>query len=580
LRPLRNFCVLCVLSPFPYPSPSPISNPMNTIGSFTYERFAPSLPRDKHAHHQVAIAGGGPIGLATALGLAKQGVSSVVIEADNSVCEGSRAICISRRSLQILQRLGVLDAFMAKGLPWTSGRSYYKDQEVLRFSMPHAATDKLPPMINIAQYHIEQFLLDEARKFPDLIDIRWASSVTQLQSRTDGVTLTVTNDLGEYTIDADWLVAADGGQSFIRKSLGLKLEGQAFTGKFVIVDVELHSPFPTERRAWFDCACNPGSTMLMHKQPDNIWRIDYQIPDDADLDAAIQEANVRPVVERHLTAIGEAHLPWKYLWSSAYRAGTMTLDNYVHGRVVFAGNAAHAMPIFGVRGLNSGFEDADNLMWKLAMVVKGQATAQLLETYSTERIAAYHVNATNAGKSTEFMAPGSRGFALMREAALSLAGTQRHIASLLNPRQTSAVAYDAPLTESDGFTDGLQIGQAPVDVPVQWPDGTQGHLLDRIASGFCLLVLGGANSVNLAQLASHAPASSDTPIPNHPLPRLQILHFKGDTQDHTALATTWGWSRAYLLRPDGHIASIHGLSHINRAQKAMKNIVAGETVPC
>jgi 3-(3-hydroxy-phenyl)propionate hydroxylase len=535
---------------------------MQKIGSFTYERFPPTLPKDQHAQHKVAIAGGGPIGLATALGLAKQGVPSIVIEADNSVCEGSRAICISRRSLQILQRLGVLDAFMAKGLPWTSGRSYYKDQEVLRFSMPHAACDKLPPMINIAQYHIEQFLLDEARKFPALIDIRWASSVTQLQSRTDGVTLTVTNDLGEYQIDADWLVAADGGQSFVRKSLGLKLEGQAFTGKFVIVDIELHSAFPTERRAWFDCACNPGSTMLMHKQPDNIWRIDYQIPDDADLDAAIQEANVRPVVERHLAAIGEAHLPWKYLWSSAYRAGTMTLDSYVHGRVVFAGNAAHAMPIFGVRGLNSGFEDADNLVWKLAMVVKGQATAQLLETYSTERIAAYHINAYNAGKSTEFMAPGSRGFALMREAALSLCAQHRHAATLLNPRQTSAVAYDVPLTESDTFSDGLQPGQAPVDVPVQWPDGTRGHLLDRIATGFCLLVLGDADSASLAQLASQASTLLFTS--NHALPKPQLLHFAGDASAHTHLSVTWGWQRAYLLRPDGHIASIQRIVPVTR----------------
>jgi 3-(3-hydroxy-phenyl)propionate hydroxylase len=543
---------------------------MQKIGSFTYERFAPSLPKDQHTHHRVAIAGGGPIGLATALGLAKQGVPSIVIEADNSVCEGSRAICISRRSLQILHRLGVLESFLAKGLPWTTGRSYYKDQEVLRFSMPHAASDKLPPMINIAQYHIEQFLLDEARKFPQLIDIRWASSVTQLQSRSDGVTLTVANDLGEYKIDADWLVAADGGQSFVRKSLGLKLEGQAFTGKFVIVDIALHSPFPTERRAWFDCACNPGSTMLMHRQPDHIWRIDYQIPDDADLDVAILEANVRPVVERHLAAIGEAHLPWRYLWSSAYRAGTMTLESYLHGRIVFAGNAAHAMPIFGVRGLNSGFEDADNLTWKLALVVQGQAHSKLLETYSSERIAAYHVNAYNAGKSTEFMAPGSRGFALMREAALSLCAQHRQVATLLNPRQTSAVAYDVPQTESDTFSDGLKPGQAPVDVPVHWPDGTQGHLLDRIATGFCLLVLGSADSASLAQLASQALS------PNQALSKLQILHFAGDVQGCTALAAVWGWQRAYLLRPDGYIASIHRVVHVIRTQAAIKNIVSGE----
>jgi 3-(3-hydroxy-phenyl)propionate hydroxylase len=521
---------------------------MQTIGSFVYQRFPPRQPDPGQLSAPVAIVGAGPVGLAMALGLARQGVRSIVIEADDSVCEGSRAICISRRSLQILQRLGVLDAFLAKGLPWTSGRSYYKDAQVLEFSMPHAPSDKLPPMINIAQYHIEQFLLDGARQYPDLIDIHWSSSVTGLVQREphdwQGVTLSVSNALGDYEINADWLVAADGGQSFVRKSLGLKLEGQAFTGKFVIVDIALNSPFPTERRAWFDCACNPGSTMLMHKQPDNIWRIDYQIPDDADLDAAIQEANVRPVVERHLASIGEAHLPWTYLWSSAYRAGTMTLDRYVHGRIAFAGNAAHAMPIFGVRGLNSGFDDADNLIWKLALVAKGQASPALLDSYSSERIAAYHVNAYNAGKSTEFMAPGSRGFALMREAALSLAGSHRQIASLLNPRQTAAVPYPLARHAGDTFADGLQRGQAPVDVSVLWPEGTAGHLLDRVDSRFTVLVLGDVD----VPMAPEAVQTVGL--------KMDLLRLQGTAQAHSALAEQWGWNRVYLLRPDGYVAAV------------------------
>ncbi len=533
---------------------------MQAIGSFVYQRFAPRLPDSGEFKAPVAIVGGGPVGLAIALGLARQGVRSIVVEADDSVCEGSRAICISRRSLQILQRLGVLPAFLAKGLPWTTGRSYYKDAEVLEFSMPHTPADKMPPMINIAQYHIEQFLLDGAQQYPDLIDIHWASRVTGLASKEQqsgqGVKLAVSNALGDYEINADWLVAADGGQSFVRKSLGLKLEGQAFTGKFVIVDIALNSPFPTERRAWFDCACNPGSTMLMHKQPDNIWRIDYQIPDDADLDAAIEEANVRPVVERHLASIGEAHLPWTYLWSSAYRAGTMTLERYVHGRIAFAGNAAHAMPIFGVRGLNSGFDDADNLIWKLALVVKGQASPQLLESYSSERVAAYHVNAYNAGKSTEFMAPGSRGFALMREAALSLSGAHRQIASLLNPRQTAAVAYAVPFElahhSGDVFADGLQSGQAPVDVPVIWPDGAAGHLLDRIHSRFTVLLLGDVN----AQLKPETPPPLDVPMDVPIDVPINVLRLTGSAQSQTALAAQWGWNRVYLLRPDGYVAAV------------------------
>ncbi len=549
---------------------------MLQIGGFRYERFAPFLPSQAHSHHAVVIAGGGPIGLATALGLAKLGVASVVVEADDSVCEGSRAICVSRRSLQILQRLGVLDAFLAKGLPWTSGRSYYHGQEVLRFAMPHADTDKLPPMVNIAQYHIEQFLLDEARQYPDLIDIRWASSVTDVQVSLDGCALTVGNALGSYALTCDWLVAADGGQSFVRKSLGLKLEGQAFTGKFVIVDIELESDFPTERRAWFDCDCNPGSTMLMHKQPDNIWRIDYQIPDDTDLEAAIAEENVRPVVQRHLAMLGEAHLPWKYIWSSAYRAGTMTLDRYVHGRVVFAGNAAHALPIFGVRGLNSGIDDADNLAWKLAAVVQGQASAQLLQSYSHERVAAYHLNADQAGKSTAFMAPGSRGLALMREAALSLSLQHSAIANLVNPRQTSAVAYCNAWGLGDAFDDGLAVGAAPVDVPVDMPIEVQlpsggdqrallahgAHLLDSLQTAFTLLVLGDLIGDDLQTIRQH-------------LPQLQVRSYSRAHDCHSMLGKTWGWQRAYLLRPDGHVLARYASLSAQRIGQDINTVLNG-----
>src|SRR5690606_36201793 len=136
-----------------------------SVGPFHYTRFAPRLPvlqdgTETH-RHAVAIAGGGPVGMALALGLANHGVPSVILEADDTVCVGSRAICISRRSLEIVERLGALPAFLAKGLPWTSGTSFYKTTEVFRFEMPTHPGPKLPPMINLEQYYIEQYLLDE-----------------------------------------------------------------------------------------------------------------------------------------------------------------------------------------------------------------------------------------------------------------------------------------------------------------------------------------------------------------------------------------------------------------------------------
>jgi 3-(3-hydroxy-phenyl)propionate hydroxylase len=524
---------------------------LERIGPFEYRRFAPSLPQldergAEQRRHRVLIAGGGPVGLATALGLARWGIASVVIEADDSVCEGSRAACISRRSLEILERLGVVRSFLAKGLPWTRGRSYYGTEEVFVLEMPSAPGDKYPPMINLEQYYMEQYLLDAVNDInaaaPGSVEIRWSSKVTALQAHAEGVTVRVENALGSYEAEADWLVACDGGQSFVRNSLGLELAGVGYQGRYAIVDVELASTYPTERRAWFDPPWARGTTILMHRQPDDIWRIDYQLAAGQDAAEVMQAEQMQQFVQRHLDAIGEGHLEWKPVWTSIYRAGAMTLDAYRHGRVLFAGNAAHAMPIFGVRGLNSGYDDADNLAWKLAAVVKQQASDALLDSYSSERITAFHVNAASAMRSTEFMSPPNRGFELMREAALSLAGRHEGISRLVNPRQTQAITYaDSPLSSSsDAFDAGPPPGAPLADLSV----GQGRHLTDLLLPcAFTLFVFGPADFVPEFEAAVRSPGWSGLPA------GCVQLSAGGE------LAQAYG-ARAgstYLVRPDGHV---------------------------
>lgn len=527
--------------------------PLERIGPFEYRRFAPSLPPldasdVETARHRVLIAGGGPVGLATALGLAHMGVASVVVEADDSVCEGSRAACISRRSLEIVERLDAAADFCAKGLPWTRGRSYYGCDEVLVFEMPSAPGDKYPPMINLEQYYIEQFLLGAVErvnaKSPGMVDIRWASRVTELAHDDQGARVRVENALGRYETAADWLVACDGGQSFVRTSLGLSLKGVGYQGRYAIVDIELASTSPTERRAWFDPPWARGTTILMHRQPDNIWRIDYQLAAGQDAAEVMQPDQVRRFVQTHLDAIGEGHLPWTPVWSSIYRAGAMTLDAYRHGRILLAGNAAHALPIFGVRGLNSGFDDADNLSWKLAAVVSGRASPTLLDSYTSERVHAFHVNAENAMRSTEFMSPPNRGFELMREACLSLAGRHPGIARLVNPRQTHAIHYpDSPLSAPD--SDALPAGPEPGAPLPEVPLRAGGHLTDRLARGaFTLLAFEDAGLAKAIEDATAAPAWRWLPC--------RAVVFDATEQ---SLAQGFGAraGTAYLVRPDGHV---------------------------
>ena len=398
----------------------------------------------------MAIVGGGPVGMTLALALARQSVRSVLIEADDSVCTGSRAICISRRSLEIFKRLGVVDGFLQKGLPWTGGRSFYRDTEVFRFAMHQDDEQSLPPMINIAQYQIEQLLLDEVEQHADLIDIRWQTRVTGIEQKpAGGATLTLQTGDTHWTLQADWVVACDGGRSTIRDALGLKLTGTTYEGRYVIVDIELDSARATERLAYFDPPSNPGSTVLVHKQPDNVWRIDYQLRDDEDPDAAVQPENVMPRVQSVLDSMGETGA-WSPIWITVYKANALTLERYRHGSVLFAGDAAHLVPIFGVRGANSGIDDADNLGWKLGCVVNGTASPRLLDSYSDERVFAARENLGYGMKSTEFMAPPSFAFDLMRTAVLGLAGRHEAVRPLINPRQTHAIAYlESPLNRRD-----------------------------------------------------------------------------------------------------------------------------------
>ncbi len=545
-----------------------------------YEGVVPHLTNGRDPRgRSVAIVGGGPVGMTLALALARQGVRSVLIEADDGVCTGSRAICISRRSLEIFKRLGVVQGFLEKGLPWTGGRSFYRDTEVFRFAMHQDEEQSLPPMINIAQYQIEQLLLDEVQRHADLIDICWQTRVTGIEQKpagqgTDGTegaggaTLTLRTGDTAWRMHADWVVACDGGRSTIREALGLKLTGTTYEGRYVIVDIELNSTRPTERLAYFDPPSNPGSTVLVHKQPDNVWRIDYQLRDDEDPESAVQPENVMPRVQSVLDSMGETG-DWSPIWITVYKANALTLERFRHGSVLFAGDAAHLVPIFGVRGANSGIDDADNLGWKLACVVNGVASPHLLDSYSDERVYAARENLSYGMKSTEFMAPPSFAFDLMRTAVLSLAERHAAVRPLINPRQTHAIAYvQSPLNDASTRAAGaFNKGPAPGTVLPECrlkrmdPDASADiHLTDLLEPCFTALrFTAGANAQQDTawQQLRDSLAKQGIPFKDVTLVRSATADaVRPHVMDHTGrlhdmLDATPG--TVYLIRPDGHV---------------------------
>jgi 3-(3-hydroxy-phenyl)propionate hydroxylase len=439
----------------------------------------------------VLIAGGGPVGLTLSALLSRQGIAHLVVEADEGYCSGSRAICISRRSQEILGWVGADAPLVDKGLSWQGGRSYWRDTEVLHFQMPSEPTQRFAPMVNIQQFYVEEFAHRAAQAAGDLARVAWASRVTAVGPGVDGVQVEVTTPDGPRTVQAAWLVACDGGRSTVREQLGLQLEGTQYDGKYVIVDVVQKTRRAVERLAWFDPPSNPGSTILMHRQPDDVWRIDYQIRDDEDPVEAVKPENVLPRVQSHLAMIGETE-PWEPLWISIYNAKCLTLPDYRHGRVFFAGDAAHLVPIFGVRGLNSGLDDAANLAWKLARLLRGESPDSLLDSYSTERVHAARENIAYGAKSTEFMAPPNFAYRLMREATLRLAVSDEQVRSLINPRQTSPITYlGSPLNAAQAS--GWAHDQASPGAPAPEALLQGGHHLSRhFGQGFVCLAFGGA----------------------------------------------------------------------------------------
>ena len=456
---------------------------------YRYEVFAPWLPSAHavQARQQVVIVGGGPAGMVTALELARHGVASVVLSAELQLSQGSRAICFTRRSQEILQQVGVADRINQTGLPWRFGNSFYRGQRVFRMEAPHDEHDRFFPIINLQQQYLEQYLY-EACKAHRLIDFRWGNKVLRVDQKSDHAVLEVDTPEGPYLLSSDWVVAADGGRSGLRSAMNLAMEGTSYEGFFVIADIKVDLPLPTERLAFFDPPWNPGNTVLMHREPGGIWRIDYQLPAGETPEQALHPDSLKARIDAQLAMIGHPNAPWELDWSSVYSARTLTLPEFVQGRTVFTGDAAHLLPIFGVRGANTAFQDAQSLGWHLAYVVKGLAGPTLLANHSAERVGAAREIIAESGKSTRFMAPPSSGFRALRDAVLSLSLQHEFVRPLYHWRTSRPHEYsDSRLNSADDdntlFTAGPAHGAPPRNVRL----GEGNFLLDHLGGGFDLL---------------------------------------------------------------------------------------------
>ena len=493
--------------------------------------------------HTVAIAGAGPIGLALAIDLAQRGVASVVLDDNNVVSVGSRAICWAKRTLEIFDRLGVGERMLEKGVTWKVGRQFHGKQQLYAFDLLPEAGHKYPAFINLQQYYVEEYLIERAQEFPDLIDLRFLNKLTRHEDRGDHAHLTIQTPDGAYELEAQWLIACDGANSNIRNRMELPFDGETFEENFLIVDVEMpQSPFgdhdTPERWFWFAPPFHNGQSALLHKQPDNIYRIDLQLGPDTDPAA---EAMPEKVMPRIKAIVGDK--PFRLDWMSVYRFRCAKLENFLHGRVIFAGDSAHVVSPFGARGGNGGIQDVDNLGWKLAAVLSGDARPALLESYSAERSFGSAENILHSTRATNFMTPKSSIEALFRDEVLRLAKKHPFARKLINSGRLSqpCMLADSPLqTPCSGAP--LVPGSPVADAPLAGADGPC-WLIDRLPDEFCLLRVGLAHIEDVDGLARMGIGHEAIGYPSY-----------ADVEGWAA--KRYGTEMTYLIRPDGHIAAV------------------------
>jgi 3-(3-hydroxy-phenyl)propionate hydroxylase len=507
-------------------------------------------------HYPVVVVGAGPVGLALAIDLAQQQVPVVLLDNDNKLSVGSRAICFSKRTLEVFDRLGCGQTMVEQGVGWQRGRVFFRDAQVYEFDLLPEEGHERPAFINLQQYYVEGYLAERVAELP-LIDLRWQHKVVGIAQGEQHALLTIETPDGPYQLSAGYVAACDGARSSVRQLIGQESTGRVFKDRFLIADVKVQpgqrppaqagagpSTDTKERWFWFDPDFHRHQSVLLHMQPDNVWRIDFQLGWDANPDEEKKPENIIPRVK---ALLGD-NAPFTLEWASVYTFACQRMAAFRHGRVLFAGDAAHGVSPFGARGANSGVQDAENLAWKLAAVLRGQAPDALLDSYAREREFAADENLLNSSRSTDFITPKSEVSRLFRDAVLDLARQHAFARTLVNSGRLSvpAVLRDSSLNTADAepFAGAMCPGAVAADAPLLLPDQRRSWLLRALArTGFTALVFGDGEAAARSHRALAEAELTVVPIAMTADHQLAVQRY--DAQPGTV----------YLLRPDQHVCA-------------------------
>ena len=571
--------------------------------AFQYQTYPfkkpPELCGSKPKIYDVVIVGAGPVGLTMALALAKQGVKCVLLDDSNQVSVGSRAICFSKQSLEIFDKLCVAKPMIEKGVQWNVGRIFFREKEIDRFDLSPEKLSKYPAFINLQQYYVEHFLIDAVLK-EENIDVRWLNKVVNVKQLSKSfklleslVEVEIETPEGNYSLKSKYVVACDGSRSPIRNLLNLEMHGERFEEHFLIADFRMskgnpteEADFPSERWFWFDPPFARGQSILLHKQPDNLWRLDFKLGKHVDSSIANNHDFIK---EKIRSVVGER--PFELDWTSIYSFSSKMLDRFVHGNIVFVGDSAHVVSPFGARGANSGIADANNLSWKLAEILRGGTISDLgfqisetdgktqnilrggntalLETYNAERTAAAIQNIACTGETNTFIAPPSEAATTLRNEILIKARTDSIYKKQINCGRLSVpnVYGKYPNSEEGTWKNAdLEAGKAikdcDLDDNMEHPDKIgKTYLIEKLKYQFTLLIL--RDRLN----------EKDRDL----LKKNNIKVLAINYRKNTALMTLYelGIDTAYLITPDQYVLGRWKDFDINKAIDLKKIYLSG-----
>lgn len=432
----------------------------------------------------IVIVGGGLAGLTLAADLSIRGIPFVLVDEDDTVGvrgASSRGIVYAQKSLEIFARLGIYDRLAQKGVAWSVGRSLRGDRDVIyEFDAAGQTHSEQPPFLNIQQFYIEWYLVERIMEL-GVGELRWKNKVAHAEAHDDVTHLVIDTPDGRYELHADWVVDCSGLASNLREKLGLQTHPEKGTERWCISDVRFKKELPLERWTWVESPVNNNRAVWQHPMADGVWRIDFQMELDADVDY-ISRPDV--CTERVRRLLGD-EFPFELVWVGPWASRTHLLDNFRHKRVLFAGDSAHVFPPLGGRGGNSGIQDADNLGWKLALVVKGKAPVSLLDSYNLERRPAAIHNTLLATRSVRFLSPVSAGQRCLRRAAMDLARRHDFARKMINTgRLSDPFRYqDSPIS--------ADAGESVANVTLQLKTGSRVALVDLARANQLLVFTGG-----------------------------------------------------------------------------------------